>query len=315
MSQDGRTSFTVHGKNIDLRISCLPTVYGEKVVVRILDPDTVERSLEALGMNKNVEAGIRSIIGQPNGILLVVGPTGSGKTTTLYALLRELTSEQLNIVSIEDPVEYRLPGVVSVQVNTKTGLTFAHGLRSILRQDPDIIMIGEIRDEETARIAIAAALTGHLVLSTLHTNTAAEAFTRLLDMGIEPYLLAAVVRGVLSQRLVRRLCEHCKKPMGIQPLEQRALDLPESVQQVFQAVGCPHCRETGYTGRIGLHELLLYNQDIKDLVLARKSTRVIEDTAVGAGMLPLRLDGYLKVKDGLTTLEEVWYSTTGMTDS
>lgn len=312
--QDGRTSFCVGGKNIDLRISCLPTVYGEKAVVRILDPDTAERSLEALGMSQMVEAGLRSIIEQPNGILLVVGPTGSGKTTTLYALLRELACEQLNIVSIEDPVEYRLPGVVSVQVNPKTGLTFAQGLRSILRQDPDIIMIGEIRDEETARIAIAAALTGHLVLSTLHTNTAAEAFTRLLDMGIEPYLLAAAIRGVLSQRLVRRLCDQCKKSVDIHPFEQSVMDLSEDIWQVYQAGGCPNCRETGYSGRIGLHELLLYHQDIKDLVFARQSTRQIEEAAIKAGMIPLRQDGVIKVKEGLTTLEEVWYSTKGMVD-
>lgn len=313
LPQDGRTTLVVNGKNIDLRVSCLPTVYGEKVVVRILNPDTAQRSLEALGMRQEVETGIRSLISQPHGIILVVGPTGSGKTTTLYALLRELTSDQLNIISIEDPVEYQLPGVVPVQVHAKIGLTFAHGLRSILRQDPDVIMIGEIRDEETARIAIAAALTGHLVLSTLHTNTAAEAFTRLLDMGIEPYLLAAVIRGVLSQRLVRQLCETCKKPFNINLIEQQVMDLPKSFTQGFQPVGCPHCRGTGYSGRIGLHELLLYNQDIKDFVLERKSAQIIEKAAIQAGMLPLRQDGYLKVNHGLTSLEEVWFSTTGMT--
>lgn len=313
LPQDGRSRLCIDTKNIDLRVSCLPTVYGEKVVIRILNPDTAQRSLEALGMRQEVEAGVRKLISQPHGIILVVGPTGSGKTTTLYALLRELTADHINIVSIEDPVEYQLPGVVPVQVHSKIGLTFAQGLRSILRQDPDVIMIGEIRDEETARIAIAAALTGHLVLSTLHTNTAAEAFTRLLDMGIEPYLLAAVIRGVLSQRLVRRLCDQCKKPFNINSMEQKVMDLPQGINQGFQPVGCPHCRGIGYLGRIGLHELLLYNQDIKDLVLERKNSRLIEGVAIEAGMLPLRQDGYFKVNEGLTSLEEVWFSTSEMT--
>ena len=210
-------------------------------------------------------------------------------------------------------MEYQLPGVVSVQVQPKIGLTFAQGLRSILRQDPDVIMIGEIRDGETAQIAIAAALTGHLVLSTLHTNTAAEAVTRLLDMGIEPYLVAAVLRGVLSQRLVRRLCEHCKEAWHLDSLEKEAMDLPESILQVYKAKGCPLCRNTGYSGRIGIHELLLYHQDIKDLVLAGQSSNVIEAKAIAKGMIPLRLDGYRKVEQGLTTLEEIWYSTSGIT--
>lgn len=312
LPQDGRTELTVSGHRIDLRLSSLPTVYGEKVVVRLLNPDTAQRTLQQLGMNSAVEESMRLLLKQPHGIILVAGPTGSGKTTTLYALLQELASEKLNIVSIEDPVEYRLPGVVHVQVKPSIGLTFAEGLRAILRQDPDVIMIGEIRDEETARIAIAAALTGHLVLSTLHTNTAAEALTRLMDMGIEPYLLGGAIRGVLSQRLVRKLCKECKQPHILSRVECASLGFDENFGEVFQAKGCPHCRETGYSGRIGIHELLLYDLKIKDLVLARQSALELERAALSSGMIPLYQDGLEKVRDGLTTLEEVWSSATGV---
>jgi type IV pilus assembly protein PilB len=308
LPQDGRILIEVRNRRIDLRISTLPTVYGEKIVVRILDPETAKRSLDALGMRSQVEAGVRELLQRPHGLILVTGPTGSGKTTTLYALLRELRAETFNVVSIEDPVEYRLAGVNQVQVHGH-GLTFAKGLRSILRQDPDIIMIGEIRDDETARIAIAAALTGHLVVSTLHTNTAALALTRLLDMGIEPYLLAAALSGVLSQRLVRLLCKHCKKPYSITAAEKQALRFETKIDTFYQAQGCKLCRGTGYNGRLGIHELLLYNQDIKQLVLAQGSSQEIEHSAIEHGMVPLFQDGLCKVAQGLTSLEEVLCST------
>jgi len=312
LPQDGRMSIRIKGRKIDLRVSSLPTVDGEKVVVRILDSQTAERSLGDLGMSPEVEIGIRALLQQPHGLILVTGPTGSGKTTTLYALLRELHAQTVNVVSIEDPVEYRLPGVNQVQVHAKIGLTFAHGLRAILRQDPDVIMVGEIRDEETARIAIAASLTGHLVLSTLHTNTAAEALTRLLDMGIEPYLLACTVGGVLSQRLVRVLCENCKQAFELDSAEQKALNLAEVVSSMYLAKGCPQCRGTGFRGRIGIHEFLLYNKDIKNLVLSRHGSSEIEQLAITSGMTPLIQDGIRKAARGLTTVGEVVRSATGI---
>ncbi|HWQ89272.1 MAG TPA: GspE/PulE family protein [Desulfitobacteriaceae bacterium] len=311
LPQDGRILIEVRNRRIDLRISTLPTVHGEKIVVRILDPETAKRSLDALGMCSAVEAGVRKLLKKPHGLILVTGPTGSGKTTTLYALMRELRAEIYNVVSIEDPVEYRLTGVNQIQVQGH-GLTFAKGLRSILRQDPDIIMIGEIRDEETARIAVAAALTGHLVVSTLHTNSAALALTRLLDMGIEPYLLAAAVNGILSQRLVRVLCTHCKKPYPITAAEKQALRIETEINTAYLAQGCTFCRETGYNGRMGIHELLLYNQEIKKLVLAQAASQEIECSAISQGMAPLIQDGLSKVSQGLTSLEEVFCSATDM---
>lgn len=309
LPQDGRIAIEVEGRKIDLRVSSLPTVFGEKIVVRILDPETAARPLEALGMSRIVENGMRNLLRLSHGLILVVGPTGSGKTTTLYALLRELDAQAMNIISIEDPVEYRLPGVNQVQVHPSIGMDFARGLRAILRQDPDVIMIGEIRDEETAGIAISAALTGHLVLSTLHTNTAAEALPRLLEMGIEPYLLAAGIRGVLSQRLVRLLCPQCKQIVTLNAEEKKALPWAKGVETLYKAEGCGHCRGTGYFGRIGIHELLLYNQSVKELVLSRNGASAIEQEAIKAGMVPLIEDGVQKAVQGLTSIEEVLRST------
>ncbi len=306
--QDGRMTFSAGLRSVDVRMSSMPIVYGEKIVVRILDPKMAQRPLSGLGMRSEVESGVQVLLKRTNGLILVVGPTGSGKTTTLYALLRELNAEEQNIISIEEPVEYQLSGVNQVQVNLPAGLSFAVGLRHILRQDPDVIMIGEIRDEETARIAITASLTGHLVLSTLHTNTAAEALARLMDMGIEPYLLASAVSGVLSQRLVRRLCEHCKTAYPVSAAEKTALRLPASITMLYRSNGCPECLGTGFRGRIGIHEFLLYNQEIKELVLSRHNSRDIEQQAMVSGMLTVFEDGLLKVIQGFTTVEEVLHA-------
>ncbi|NLI91857.1 MAG: type II/IV secretion system protein [Peptococcaceae bacterium] len=302
--QDGRIIPDLPGKKIDIRVSSFPTVCGEKAVTRILDDQTAQRSLAELGMRKEVEEGVRKLLQQPFGLILVSGPTGSGKTTTLYALLRELSSESRNIVSIEDPVEYRIPGINQAQVNTRIGFDFAGGLRAVLRQDPDIIMVGEIRDKETARIATAAALTGHLVLSTVHTNTAGEAVSRMLDMEIEPYLVAASVSGVIAQRLVRKLCTDCRQQVPVSPEMKKAYGW-ENVSCVFEPKGCIKCRGTGYSGRVGIHEYLPYDQTIKELVMQKSNAAFIEKTACQAGMLTLWQDALQKVVQGMTSIQEV----------
>lgn len=309
--QDGRIMLNLGEKKIDIRVSTFATVYGEKVVTRILDEDTALRSLAELGMRKDVEEKVRKLLGQPHGLILVSGPTGSGKTTTLYALLRELQSVTLNIVSIEDPVEYRLPGVNQAQVNTKIGVDFAGGLRAILRQDPDIIMVGEIRDKETAQIAVAAALTGHLVLSTVHTNTAAEALARMLDMNIEPYLVSAAVCGVIAQRLIRKLCPFCREVRPISPAEKELFGW-DNIEFVYKAKGCRKCRGTGYLGRMGIHEYLPYNQEIKELVLQKSSSLLLEKASRALGIINLREDALQKVAEGHTSLEEAMRLSAGV---
>ncbi|HWJ03137.1 MAG TPA: ATPase, T2SS/T4P/T4SS family [Verrucomicrobiae bacterium] len=301
--QDGRIPMKVEGKDIDLRVNSLPTVYGEKIVMRILDKSGSLRPIDSLGMQPSMVEQFRQLITQPHGMLLITGPTGSGKTTVLYSVLQELNDEETNIISVEDPVEYTLPGINQVNVNAKAGLTFASGLRAILRQDPDVVMVGEIRDPETVSIAIGAALTGHLVLSTLHTNSASATITRMMDMGIEPFLISSSIVGVMAQRLVRKICPHCKEAYQVSPVLAKQLELGDDLT-FYRGRGCRMCNNSGYQGRIPVQELLVYNQEIKDMVLARASTAEIERAAVLTGMQTLKMDGMAKAKSGLTTLEE-----------
>ncbi len=305
--QDGRFQLNMEGSHIDLRVSTIPAQFGEKVVMRLLDSTKALLSLEELGLDGALRAEIERLIRSPYGILLVTGPTGSGKTTTLYTALSVINSAERNIITIEDPIEYSLPGISQVQVNPKAEVTFASALRSFLRQDPDVIMVGEIRDGETAEIAIQAALTGHLVLSTLHTNDAPGSLTRLVDMGVEPFLIASSVIGVLAQRLVRVICPKCKAPYRPPAEVARELRLPEG-SQLFRGGGCPSCKQTGYKGRIGIFELLPMTEAIKTLVVSKAPAHAIRDAACPegqAGMRSLREDGVAKVLAGLTTMEEV----------
>ena len=308
--QDGRTTLKLNGRVIDLRVASLPTAYGEKLTLRLLDRSERMITLEELGFPETQFKRFRGIINKPHGCVLVTGPTGSGKTTTLYAALAELNSVEKHIITVEDPIEYRLSGINQVQVNPRAGLTFASGLRSILRNDPDIIMIGEIRDRETARIAVESALTGHLVLSTLHTNNAAGALSRLGDMDIEPYLTASSVIGVLAQRLVRVLCKQCRKPYTISRSEMHnnIPDFPmirnEQEVTIYSAEGCLRCSNTGYRGRMGVYELLLVTDKIRQMTLQNRTSNEIAEVAVKEGMITLRRDGFIKVREGTTTLEE-----------
>lgn len=307
--QDGRIPIKHEGKDYDLRVSCLPTMYGEKIVMRILDKTSVLLGLNKLGFEPAIQAQLEELVTQPNGMVLTTGPTGSGKTTTLYSILHKINTSEKNIITIEDPVEYQLPGVSQVQINKKAGLTFSAGLRSFLRQDPDIIMVGEMRDLETAQIAIEASLTGHLVLSTLHTNDSPSAVMRLADMGIETYLIAATVIGIMAQRLCRKICTNCKEPYKAPASELVKFgfeaDDPNELVTLYRGTGCEECRHKGYKGRIGLYELLVMNEEIAELVVRRAPVADIREVAKSSGMKELREDGLIKVMEGLTTPDEV----------
>ena len=302
--QDGRVEMKLKDREVDMRISTMPTVYGEKIVIRILDRSAFLLSKSQLGFNeKNIKL-FNKIIGQPFGMILVTGPTGSGKTTTLYAILNELNKEARNIITIEDPVEYKLEGINQVQVNTKAGLTFAKGLRSILRQDPDIIMVGEIRDSETAKIAIRASITGHLVLSTLHTNDCPSSIIRLIDMGVEPYLVSSAIIGVISQRLVKKLCPHCKLPYKPSHSEKSLLGLEQEDSVIlYKAIGCNRCNN-GFMGRRAVHEVMVVNENMRELISKRASVDEIRAKAINSGMTTLLNNSIRLALEGVTTLEE-----------
>ncbi|WLV24121.1 ATPase, T2SS/T4P/T4SS family [Aciduricibacillus chroicocephali] len=304
--QDGRIKMTVNYKPIDIRLSTLPSVYGEKVVMRILDLSNALDQLERVGFSNSNMEKFKEMIDKPNGIVLITGPTGSGKSSTLYAALNRLNSEEVNIITIEDPVEYQLKGINQVQVNEAVGMTFASGLRSILRQDPDIVMIGEIRDAETAQIAVRASLTGHLALSTLHTNSAVAALTRLIDMGIEPFLIASSLSGVVAQRLVRRVCRDCAETFEPTDREKEIFASHGlAPQPVKRGIGCASCNSTGYRGRVALHEVLILDDRIREMIMQSESSNVIKSYVMQQGMAFLLDDGLMKVLEGLTTTEEV----------
>lgn len=306
LPQDGHLEKTIADRLVDFRISSMPTVYGEKIVIRILDKTNSYLTLNNLSFsNENLDA-YRNLFANPHGIVLVTGPTGSGKSTTLYATLGELNKPEINIITLEDPVEYQLPGVNQIALNNKAGLSFASGLRAVLRQDPDIIMVGEIRDEETACIAVQAALTGHLVLSTLHTNNAVGAITRLLDMGIEPYLLASCLRGVVGQRLVRKVCYHCSEKYEASPAELACLHMTvNGSHYLVDATGCTECYGTGFNGRLAVQEVLTVNEEIRTLITRRATEEEIIAAATKNGFCGLYEDGVKKVLAGATTLGEL----------
>ena len=303
LPQDGRVRVKIEGHIMDMRVSTYPTMYGEKVVIRLLTKEKLI-DLESLGFNQLQKQIFEKVISFPHGILLVSGPTGSGKTTTLYAALQKINSQDRNIVSIEDPIENEIPGINQAQVNIKAGLTFASALRSILRQDPDVIMVGEIRDRETADIAVRAAITGHLVFSTIHTNTAMGSVNRLIDLGVEPFMVSSALVGVMSQRLVRVVCQHCKKPIEVDPIKLATLELPPD-QQVFKGRGCKRCRMSGYSGRTGLFEIVPMNREMRQMVVNGASEDDLIQVARKEGVPDLREKGKDLVLEGKTTVDEV----------
>jgi type IV pilus assembly protein PilB len=308
LPQDGRIPLTVQGHQVDLRVAILPTMFGESVVLRILDRSQLDLKLENLGLSPHDMEIIRLLIQKPNGILIVTGPTGSGKTTTLYSALKELNTIDSKLITTEDPVEYDIDGIIQVQMKPEIGLTFASCLRSILRQDPDVIMVGEIRDLETAQISAQASLTGHLVFTTLHTNDAPSAIARLIDLGLEPFLITATLEGVIAQRLVRKICTNCKE--AYEPTEEQLMELdltPDMVKgkKFYYGRGCDQCNNTGYKGRMGIYEIMVFDDEMRELVMNSASTNVLRNAAKKAGMVTLREKGLKAIFDGLTTIEEV----------
>jgi general secretion pathway protein E/type IV pilus assembly protein PilB len=306
--QDGRIKIRVAGREVDVRVSIIPMMHGEGIVMRVLDKESMNFSLLGIGMAEDCHAQFNELIKMPHGIILVTGPTGSGKTTTLYSALSEIQSDEIKIITTEDPIEYQLEGINQIQVNTKVGLTFAASLRSILRHDPDVVLVGEIRDFETAENAIQASLTGHLVFSTLHTNDAASAFMRLVDMGVEPYLVSSTVEGIMAQRLVRTFCAACREPYT-PAVEDLPNDFPPEhlveIGSIYRPVGCRACRGTGYAGRLGLFELMRTNEEIRHLASERTASPIIAQAARSAGMRSLREDGWKRVLQGKTSIAEV----------
>lgn len=308
LPQDGRATVQLGDRVVDLRIASLPTSHNERIVIRFLDKSARLYTLNDLGMPASTLLTWQKLIHRDHGMILVTGPTGSGKSTTLYGALQEINSKEANILTLEDPIEYQLDGISQTQINEKKGMTFASGMRSVLRQDPDIIMVGEIRDRDTANMAIQASLTGHLVFSTLHTNDASSAVTRLLDLGVEPYLVASSLIAALAQRLVRRLCPDCKKPVTSTSVESTPKEvdfLLETVQNIFEPVGCSNCRGTGFRGRIGIFELLVVDDPCRELIQGRRSASEIREAAICSGLSLLRNDGAKKIQSGLTTRDEV----------
>jgi type II secretory ATPase GspE/PulE/Tfp pilus assembly ATPase PilB-like protein len=309
MPQDGRAQAEIRGSRVDLRVASTPCLHGEAAVIRILDGGRKLYDLKSLALDKRQSEDLTRMVEGGEGIVLATGPTGSGKTTTLYALLQHLNSPGIKIITIEDPVENQLDGATQININSKIGLSFARGLRSILRQDPDVVLVGEIRDEETAQIAVQAAMTGHVVLSTLHTNGAAESITRLTDMKIEPYLLADTLRGLVAQRLVRKICAHCKREAPADPILLDRLGLQPKSTPCFDGVGCDHCGGSGYKGRMAIYEVMRIDPTLGSLVRRNAGVEALRNAAIAGGMATLRADGLRKALLGETTLKEVYEAT------